>query len=96
MYNNWEDLEKSIVGCKKCRLCDNRNNIVFFFFYKQAKLMFVGEGPGADEDKQDDSAHRPGGPGTHGLPGGHAAARYGGGRLRRDGQPGDAQRHTAL
>ena len=51
MYNNWEDLEKSIVGCKKCRLCDNRNNIVFCEGNKQAKLMFVGEGPGADEDR---------------------------------------------
>ena len=51
MYNNWEDLEKSIVGCKKCRLCDNRNNIVFGEGNKQAKLMFVGEGPGADEDR---------------------------------------------
>ena len=51
MYNNWEDLEKSIVGCKKCRLYDNRNNIVFGEGNKQAKLMFVGEGPGADEDR---------------------------------------------
>ena len=51
MYNNWEDLERSIVGCKKCRLCDNRNNIVFGEGNKQAKLMFVGEGPGADEDR---------------------------------------------
>ena len=51
MYNNWEDLERSIVGCKKCGLCANRNNIVLGEGNKQAKLMFVGEGPGADEDR---------------------------------------------
>lgn len=29
MFDNWEDLEKSIIDCKKCKLCTNRNNIVF-------------------------------------------------------------------
>lgn len=29
MYDNWDDLEKSIINCKKCRLCENRTNIVF-------------------------------------------------------------------
>lgn len=52
MYDNWEDLEKSIVECKKCRLCTNRTNIVFGQGNKKARLMFIGEGPGADEDKQ--------------------------------------------
>lgn len=52
MYDNWEKLEKSIEGCKKCKLCSNRNNIVFGQGNKEADIMFIGEGPGADEDKQ--------------------------------------------
>ena len=52
MYDNWEDLEKSIIECKKCRLCTNRTNIVFGQGNKKARLMFIGEGPGADEDRQ--------------------------------------------
>lgn len=52
MYDNWEDLEKSILECKKCRLCTNRTNIVFGQGNKKARLMIIGEGPGADEDKQ--------------------------------------------
>ena len=52
MYDNWEDLEKSILECKKCRLCTNRTNIVFGQGNKKARLMFIGEGRGADEDKQ--------------------------------------------
>ena len=52
MYDNWEELEKSIEGCKRCKLYNNRNNIVFGVGNKEANLMFIGEGPGADEDKQ--------------------------------------------
>lgn len=50
MYDNWEELEKSIIDCKKCELCNNRNNIVFGEGNKQAEVMFIGEGPGGDED----------------------------------------------
>lgn len=28
MYDNWEKLEESIKNCNKCKLCNNRNNIV--------------------------------------------------------------------
>ena len=52
MYDNWEDLEKSIIGCKKCKLCNNRTNIVFAEGNKNANVMLIGEGPGADEDAQ--------------------------------------------
>lgn len=52
MYDNWEELEKSIIGCKKCKLCQKRTNIVFGDGNKQADIMFIGEGPGADEDAQ--------------------------------------------
>lgn len=52
MYDNWEELEESIKGCKKCKLCTNRTNIVFGTGNKNADVMFIGEGPGADEDRQ--------------------------------------------
>ena len=52
MYDNWEELESSIINCKKCKLCANRTNIVFGVGKKDTKLMFIGEGPGADEDAQ--------------------------------------------
>ena len=52
MYNNWEELEKSIINCKKCKLCAGRSNIVFGEGNKEADIMLIGEGPGADEDKQ--------------------------------------------
>jgi len=38
--------------CKRCRLCEARNNIVFRSGNETASLVFVGEGPGADEDEQ--------------------------------------------
>lgn len=52
MYDNWEELENSIANCKKCKLCQNRTNIVFGIGNKNADIMLIGEGPGADEDKQ--------------------------------------------
>ncbi|HVP00432.1 MAG TPA: uracil-DNA glycosylase [Bryobacteraceae bacterium] len=39
-------------NCRRCRLCEQRNKIVFGVGDEQAKLVFVGEGPGADEDAQ--------------------------------------------
>jgi len=51
MYENWEELEESIINCTKCKLCENRTNIVFGEGKKDTKIMFIGEGPGADEDK---------------------------------------------
>lgn len=52
MYNSWEELEEQIINCKKCKLCENRNKIVLGNGNKNAKVMFIGEGPGADEDAQ--------------------------------------------
>jgi len=52
MYDNWEELEESIKDCSKCKLCTNRNNIVFGTGNKETTLMMIGEGPGADEDKE--------------------------------------------
>ena len=52
MESNWEELENSIEDCKKCKLCTTRTNIVFGCGNKNADIMMIGEGPGADEDKQ--------------------------------------------
>lgn len=52
MYQNWEELEQSIVDCKRCRLCQGRNHIVFAEGNKEADVMLIGEGPGADEDRE--------------------------------------------
>ena len=52
MYDTWEELEKSIENCNKCKLYQGRTNIVFGTGNKNADLMFIGEGPGADEDIQ--------------------------------------------
>jgi DNA polymerase len=41
-----------IGDCKRCRLCEGRQNIVFGSGNEQSRLVFVGEGPGADEDEQ--------------------------------------------
>jgi uracil-DNA glycosylase len=47
-----ERIVQDIGDCKRCRLCENRHKIVFGSGDPQAKLVFVGEGPGADEDAQ--------------------------------------------
>lgn len=43
---------EDIGDCRRCRLHEGRNKIVFGTGNQQAKLVFVGEGPGADEDAQ--------------------------------------------
>src|SRR6201996_6056923 len=44
---------RDLIGdCQRCRLAQGRNKIVFADGDANAQLMFVGEGPGADEDAQ--------------------------------------------
>jgi DNA polymerase len=45
-----ETLRAEIGDCRRCKLCHGRTNIVFGVGNPQAELMFVGEGPGRDED----------------------------------------------
>jgi uracil-DNA glycosylase len=47
-----ESIREDIGDCKRCRLHERRTNIVFGVGDPEAKLVFVGEGPGADEDAQ--------------------------------------------
>lgn len=46
------DIVRDIGDCRRCRLHEQRKKIVFGSGDPQAKLVFVGEGPGADEDEQ--------------------------------------------
>jgi uracil-DNA glycosylase family 4 len=45
-------LRQEIGDCTRCKLCEKRTTIVFGVGDPRARLMFVGEGPGADEDAQ--------------------------------------------
>jgi len=47
-----EIIRADIGDCQRCRLHEGRNSIVFGTGSEQAKIVFVGEGPGADEDAQ--------------------------------------------
>lgn len=47
-----ERIREDIGDCKRCRLCQQRNTIVFGSGNPRAQLVFVGEGPGRDEDIQ--------------------------------------------
>jgi uracil-DNA glycosylase family 4 len=45
-----EAIREDIGECVRCKLHEHRNNIVFGEGNPQAKIVFIGEGPGADED----------------------------------------------
>ncbi len=44
--------KKNLGDCRRCGLCQRRNNIVFGVGAAEADIMFVGEAPGADEDRR--------------------------------------------
>ena len=45
-------VEKELGDCKRCKLAQGRNHIVFGEGGERAELFFIGEAPGADEDRQ--------------------------------------------
>lgn len=45
-------IRQDLGDCTRCRLCEGRTHIVFGVGDPHARLMFIGEGPGADEDAQ--------------------------------------------
>ncbi|MFZ0820366.1 MAG: uracil-DNA glycosylase [Candidatus Acidiferrales bacterium] len=47
-----ERIRADIGDCTRCRLCEQRNKIVFGVGNPKADIVFVGEGPGRDEDAQ--------------------------------------------
>jgi len=46
----WETLESECPACRRCSLCETRTNVVFGVGVKDAEVVFVGEGPGENED----------------------------------------------
>lgn len=52
MFNSWEKLETACKNCNKCALCETRNNVVFGVGNKNSNILFIGEGPGENEDLQ--------------------------------------------
>lgn len=50
--NTLEELRSAVGDCRRCKLWSGRTHIVFGVGNPKAKLMFVGEGPGRDEDLQ--------------------------------------------
>ncbi len=49
---SWEELEESCNHCTSCGLCQSRKKVVFGVGNRNADIMFVGEGPGEQEDLQ--------------------------------------------
>ena len=49
---DWNALEQTCMGCQRCALADGRHNVVFGVGSRDAEVMFVGEGPGENEDLQ--------------------------------------------
>jgi DNA polymerase len=49
---DWSALEARVADCRDCILCETRTNTVFGVGDRNAELMFIGEGPGQDEDRQ--------------------------------------------
>ena len=50
--SSWAELREALANCKKCVLAKTRQTIVFGEGDEKAALMFIGEGPGADEDRE--------------------------------------------
>jgi DNA polymerase len=48
----WTELQQACSNCTRCGLCETRRNVVFGVGSESADIMFVGEGPGEQEDLQ--------------------------------------------
>ena len=47
---DWNELKNACLGCRKCGLCRERHNVVFGIGNENADILFIGEGPGEQED----------------------------------------------
>ncbi|MBQ9963558.1 MAG: uracil-DNA glycosylase [Clostridia bacterium] len=52
MELNWNDLKQRCLTCRACGLCETRHQVVFGVGNPQAEVLFIGEGPGENEDLQ--------------------------------------------
>lgn len=49
---DWNSLKDTCYSCTRCGLCETRHTVVFGIGNEQADVLFVGEGPGEQEDLQ--------------------------------------------
>ncbi len=49
---DWQELQETCMRCTQCGLCETRHNVVFGVGNQNTRIMFVGEGPGEQEDLQ--------------------------------------------
>ena len=49
---DWNTLESMCKNCTRCGLCETRKHVVFGVGNRQTDILFVGEGPGEQEDLQ--------------------------------------------
>ena len=52
MEDSWGKLRADCAACRNCQLCETRRNMVFGVGNEHAEVMFIGEGPGEQEDIQ--------------------------------------------
>ena len=48
----WEQTEQAVQGCQRCALCQTRTHTVFGRGSENAKILFIGEAPGEQEDRE--------------------------------------------
>lgn len=48
---DWDALYEECIHCQKCGLAETRTNVVFGEGARDAEVMFIGEGPGGQEDR---------------------------------------------
>ena len=48
---DWDALYEECIHCQKCGLAETRTNVVFGEGARDAEVMFIGEGPGEQEDR---------------------------------------------
>ena len=48
--DTWESLREECLNCQKCALADTRTHVVFGVGVPDAEVLFIGEGPGENED----------------------------------------------
>ena len=51
-HSGWDQLEAEVAACRACRLCERRRQAVLGAGDRAASWLFIGEGPGAEEDAQ--------------------------------------------
>jgi DNA polymerase len=52
IYESFDALKAAALSCQGCRLAETRTNVVFGVGNENARVMFIGEGPGKNEDEQ--------------------------------------------